>query len=159
MSVTAVGPALPLVGPPPRPRQHALLTVPWVVVDEGVEEAPRWLTQINVIGYPDGTPGIWEACSDGTFRVKDEGSARPQDRFDPFAAFFPLLCSSLGIGNYDEFYDQAEKALDATLSHAIEDVLSQGVSTNPFFGDTGFVDLSGAAVSARVGLSYLENAI
>jgi len=159
MSVTAVGPAFPLVGPPPVPREHALLTIPGVVVEE--EGTPRWLTQVNVIGYPDGTPGIWEACSEGTFRVKSNGAARPQDRFDPFAAFFPLACTASSTGSYDDFYQQAEDALDATLSHAVEEALSQGVSANPFFGDTNFISLvtGDGAVSPDVGLSYLENAI
>src|SRR5262245_41655025 len=156
MSVTAVGPAFPLVGPPPMPRKHSLLTIPGVVVEE--EGTPRWLTQVNVLGYPDGTPGIWEACSTGTFRVKAEGDVRPGDRFDPFGAYFPLLCSSLGLGDYGEFFDQADAALMATLSHAVEEALSQGVSSNPFFGDTGFLDLA-QGVSPRVGLSYLDNAI
>lgn len=160
MSVTAVGPAFAIVGPPPEPRRHGLLTIPDVIVRDG--GTPRWLTQVNVIGYPTGTPGIWEPCSEGTFRVKEEGEPRPQDRWDPFTAFFPLSCSSLGMGDYSEFYDQAEAALDATISHAVEFVLSQGVSTNPFFGDTdltGTAILAGAAVSPRIGLSYLENAI
>lgn len=160
MSVTAVGPATTLVGPLPKPRLHSLLTVPGVVIEE--EGTPRWLTQVNVMGYPDGTPGIWEACSTGTFRVKEEGSPRPQDRFDPFAAYFALPCSTLGMGDYGEFFAQAEAALEATLAHAVEEAISQGVSANPFFGDTDLVILNGApgaAVSPMTGLSYLENGI
>jgi hypothetical protein len=157
VSVTAVGPAFPLVGPPPEPLPHGLLTIPGVIARNGEE---RVFNQVNVIGYPTGTPGIWEACSEGTFRVKDEGEPRPQDRWDPFAAFFALACSSLGIGPYDEFFGQAEAALKATLSHAVEDVLSKGVTSNPYFGDLDFIALaSGAAVAPRVGLSYLENAM
>lgn len=156
MSTTAVGPATSRVGPSPKPRLHSLLTIPGVIVNE--DGTPRWLTQVNVIGFPDGTPGIWEACSSGTFRVKEDGSARPQDRFDPFGVYFALPCSTQSMGNYSDFYQQVEDALDATLSHAVEDALSQGVTTNPFFGDTGFDSLA-LNVSPRIGLSYLENAI
>lgn len=159
MSVTAVGPAFPLVGPPPEPPAHRLLSVPGVLVPDA-SDPPRWLTMVDVLGYPTGTPDIWEVCSTGTFRVKGEGEGRPQDRWNPFAAVFPLLCSTFSMGDYTEFYGQAEAALDATISHAAEEVLSQGVDTNPFFGDTDFIPLaSGAAVAPRVGLSYLSNAI
>jgi len=154
MSVTAVGPATPLVGPFPKPRPFSLLEIPGVLVAED----NRWMNSANVIGYPDGTPGIWEACSTGTFRVKAEGDDRPQGRFDPFGVYFTLQCSTQSVGNYDRFYQQAEDALNATLSHAVEDALSKGVSLNPFFGDTGFTALA-QNVSPRIGLSYLENAI
>lgn len=154
MSVTAVGPATPLVGPDPQPRPYSLLQIPGVVVSDD----NRWMNSANVLGYPDGTPGIWEACSTGTFRVKEEGDARPDGRFDPFGVYFALPCTAMSMGNYDDFYQQVEDALDATLSHAVEDAISQGVAMNPFFGDTGFEDLA-QNVSPRVGLSYLENAI
>lgn len=157
MSVTAVSPALPLVGPPPEPPRHSLLSIPGVRIDE--PGPPTWLTLVNVLGYPSGTPGIWEACSSGTYRVKAEGEARPQDRFEPFAAYFPLACSAFSVGDYDEFFKQAADALDATISHAVEIVLSQGVASNPYFGDSGFDELTGSAVSPRIGLSYLANAI
>ena len=154
MSVTAVGPATPLVGPVPKPRPYSLLQIPGVLVDDD----NRWMNSANVLGYPDGTPGIWEACSTGTFRVKTDGAARPTGRFDPFGVYFALPCTAMSMGNYDEFYDQAERALEATLSHAVEDAISKGVSLNPFFGDTGFTALA-QNVSPRIGLSYLENAI
>jgi hypothetical protein len=162
-TVTAVGPALPVVGPSPEPREYSLIETLRALDRElfAEDRDERWLNQVNVIGYPMGTPGVWEACSTGTFRVKDDGSGendgRPQDRWDPFAAFFPLLCSAISVGNFDEFYDQAEAALDATLSHAVEDVLSQGVGSNPYFGDADLAVLTSGAVNPRVGLSYLEN--
>jgi hypothetical protein len=158
VSVTAVGPALALVGPPPKPPEHRLLNVPDVVVDDA-SSPPRWLTQVNLIGYPAGVPDLWEACSTGTFRTKSEGSARPQSTWNPFAAFFPLLCSSLGLGNYDIFYAEAEAALDATISHSVEDALANGVDTNPFFGDLDMEALANVATAPRVALAMLENAI
>jgi len=160
VSVTAVGPALDLDGPLPVAREHSLLRTPAVDVVE--DDTGRWTNGVNVIGYPDGPPKLWEPCSTGTFRVKDEGEAEPQDRFDPIAVYFPLPCSTLGMGDYDEFAKRAELALKATLSHGIEEALAAGVtlSNNPFLGDGSLTALaSGAAVSPAVGLRYLDNAI
>lgn len=160
MSVTAVGPALDLDGPLPVARLHALLSTPSVSVD--FDDTGRWTNGVNVIGYPDGPPKLWEPCSTGTFRVKDEGEGEPQDRFDPIAVYFPLPCSTLGMGDYDEFAQRAELALEATLSHGIEEALAAGValSNNPFLGDGSLTALAGGvAVSPSVGRGYLENAI
>lgn len=160
MSVTAVGPALDLDGPLPVARRHSLLTTPSVDVVE--DDSGRWLNGVNVIGYPDGPPKLWEPCSTGTFRVKEDGEEAPQERFDPIAVYFPLPCSTLGMGDYDVFARRAELALAATLSHGIEEALAAGValSNNPFLGDGSLTALAGgAAVSPRVGLGYLENAI
>ena len=159
MSVTAVGPALDLDGPLPVARRHSLLKTPGVVIEGG---SSRWTNGVNVIGYPDGPPKLWEPCSTGTFRVKEDGEEAPQDRFDPIAVYFPLPCSTFGMGDYDLFARRAELALDATLSHGVEQGLGGGVilSNNPSFGDTNLVPLAGgAAVSPAVGLRYLENAI
>lgn len=160
MSVTAVGPALDLDGPLPVARRHALLSTP--AVDVVFDDSGRWTNGVNVIGYPDGPPKLWEPCSTGTFRVKDEGEEAPQDRFDPIAVYFPLPCSTLGMGDYDTFARRAELALEATLSHGIEEALAAGValSNNPSLGDNSLTALAGgAAVSPRIGLSYLDNAI
>lgn len=160
MSVTAVGPALDLDGPLPVARRHGLLYTPTVDVVE--DDSGRWTNGVNVIGYPDGPPKLWEPCSTGTFRVKEEGEGEPQDRFDPIAVYFPLPCSTLGMGDYDEFAQRAELALRATLSHGIEEALAAGValSNNPFLGDGSLTALAGgAAVSPKVGLRYLDNAI
>lgn len=160
MSITAIGPALDLDGPLPVARRHALLSAP--AVDVVYDDSGRWTNGVNVIGYPDGVPRLWEPCSTGTFRVKEDGVEAPQDRFDPIAVYFPLPCSTLGMGDYDMFARRAELALEATLSHGIEEALGAGVSlsNNPFLGDSGLTALAGgAAVSPSVGRSYLENAI
>jgi hypothetical protein len=160
VSVTAVGPALDLDGPLPVARRHALLSTP--AVDVVFDDEGRWLNGVNVIGYPDGPPKLWEPCSTGTFRVKEDGAAAPQDRFDPIAVYVSLPCSTLGMGDYDVFARRAELVLEATLSHGIEEAFAGGVltSNNPFLGDASLTALAGgAAVAPRVGLSYLENAI
>jgi hypothetical protein len=160
VSVTAVGPALDLDGPLPVARRHSLLRTP--TVDVVYDDEGRWLNGVNVIGYPDGPPLLWEPCSTGTFRVKEDGSEAPQNRFDPIAVYVALPCSTLGMGDFDMFARRAELVLEATLSHGIEEALAAGValSNNPFLGDNSLTALAGgAAVSPRIGLAYLDNAI
>lgn len=155
MSITAVGPALGIDGPLPVAPPYSLLSVPGVLT--GTSE---WLNGVNIWGYPCGTPETWEPCSGGTFREKSADSDWNIPRFDSFAAYFPFECST--ISGAEEFSRRAEAVVDATISFAVEEALSQGVvgSVNSFFGD-GELDAvaSGAAVTPAVGLSYLENAI
>lgn len=159
MSTVAVGPALRIDGPSPEPRPYSLLETPGVVVsrDEG-----RWLNGVAVEGYPSSVPSLWEPCSDGTFRVKDEGEGLPSARFDSVAVYLPVSCSAIGLRDAEEVLARkAEDVNDATLSYGVEELLSQGVelSINPFFGDTNLVPLGGGAVTPDVGLSWLEDAI
>jgi hypothetical protein len=156
-TIEAPGIRLDLVGPRPRPRPHSLLSTPGVVVDR---DGGRWLNGVNLIGYPDDLPSIWEPCSDGTYRVKGEGTDRPEAQFDPFAAYLPVTCSTFG---YADLQEQAEAVLEASLSHAVEQVLVGGLldtpANNPYFGDANLILVGGGAVSPEVGLRYLENAI
>lgn len=153
---TAVGPRLDLLGPRPQQPRHSLLNTPGVVVDE---DGGRWLNGVNLLGYPEDTPSLWEPCSDGTFRVKAEGSERPQALFDPFVAYLPVTCSTLGWAD-GELSDMAEAALNATLSFAVEDALAEGgpSQTNPYLGD-GNLTVLGGTESPEVALAYLEEAI
>jgi hypothetical protein len=156
-TVTAVGPALDIDGPLPSPPPHRLLSIPGVL-----QEGPgRWQNGVNVYGYPEETPGLWEPCSSGTFRVKDEGGGVSQPRFDPVGLYIPITCSTLGMGDWRDFAGRAEAVLDATQSFGVEEALSQGVSgsTNPFLGDANVSVLGGGAVTPIVGLSWLEDAV
>lgn len=152
---TAAGVRLDLDGPRPVAPPHSLVSTPGVLVSE---DAGRWLNGVNIVGYPDEVPSLWEPCSEGTFRVKDEGSDRPQATFDAFVCYIPVTCSTFG---WSDLQAQAEAVLEATYSQGVEQGLSQGIagSANPYFGDTGLTALGGGAVSAAVGLSYLEDAI
>lgn len=156
---TAVGPALDLDGPLPKPPEYGLLSVPGVLQPD----AGRRLNGVNVIGYPEATPLSWEPCSTGTFRQKEEGDDQPQARFDPVALYVPVTCSAMNFGSgWRDFAERAEKVLDATLSWGVEAVMSQGVagSFNPFFGDSAVTKLAaGAPTGPLAALSYLEQAI
>jgi hypothetical protein len=125
------------------------------VVERG---SGRWLNGINLIGYPDETPTLWEDSSEGTFRTKGEGDALPAATFDSFIAYLPVTCSAVG---WADMQDEAQTVLEATLSWGVEYALSQGVFglNNPYLGDTNVTILGGAAVAPRVGLAYLEDAI
>jgi hypothetical protein len=128
------------------------------------EDATRILNGVNVLMYPTGCSELWEPCSDGTFRTKNDESVQLQPRFDSFVVYKALTCSTISVGGgerADEWAMRAERVLDATLSAGIERALAEGVegSSNPFFGDENVQVLGGAAVSPGVALSYLEEAI
>ena len=153
------GPPVVLDGPLPAAPPHSLLNTPGVLQDE---ESDRWINGATVYPYPVDPPGTWDPCSDGTFRVKDGGSGVPLPVFASFVVYLPITCSSFSIGDPEEFGNRAEIAMNAVESFAVERQLSQGtgIATNPFLADAAVSLLAGgAAVSAQVGLSYLEDAI
>jgi hypothetical protein len=154
-TIEASGIRTDLVGPPPVAPPFSLLSTPGVVQ----ERDNRVFNGVNLIGYPDDTPSIWEPCQDGTFEVKAEGTDRPQETFDPFAVYIPVTCSTYG---QSELPAMARAVLEAVESMGVEEVLATGLTgqANPFFGDAN-VDLpaGSTAQSPGVALSYLEEAI
>lgn len=171
MSVTAVGVSTDLDGPLPVARRFSLLETPGIVVERaGPDDSPRWANGVIVDSYPAGTPAVWEPCTTGTNRVKDESAVEgeedphPLPRFDPVAVYFPFTCGTHGTSSASlrKLINRIDATLEATLSHGVEDALANGVifSTNPFLGDTNLTQLGGpGAVSPQTGLGYLENAI
>lgn len=161
MSSLEVAGRIPILGPAPRERIHSLLTVPGVLVD-GLEE--RWESGIVYVTFPDVVPGYWEGCSTGTFRTKAEHDPEdiPEGAFTSFIIYVPIECSSLGMGSFEELTERAAAVLRASQAFAIERALAQGVVglDNPFLGDANLDVLAGGtAVSAGVGLSYLDEYI
>jgi hypothetical protein len=156
-TIEAAGIRLDLVGPRPEAPPFSLLETPGVVQ----ERDNRVFNGVNLIGFPDDTPSLWEPCQDGTFDVKGEGTARPEAAFDPFAVYLPVTCSTFGQA---EIAEQARAVAEATASMAVEEYLAAGgpsqSAPNPYFGD-GDVDLPAGATaqSPGVALSYLEEAI
>ena len=166
---TAVGPALNIDGPLPGAPEYCLLNTLRALSsnpDEAdpqlllVENNDRVFNGVNVWGYPVETPHLWEPCSTGTYRNKEDESTWDQPRFDGLIAYFPISCSTITAAP-EVFAQRAEIALNASLSFAVEEALAKGVtgSTNPFLGDTNLTQLGGGPVTAQVGLNYLENAI
>lgn len=146
-----LAPALRPVAPP-----HGLLETPGVVVERG---SGRWLGGVNLVGYPEDTPTLWTDQSVGTYLDKATGGDVPSATFDMFVAYLPVSCK---VFDRDLIQEQSVRALQATISFAAEQALSQGIGdlANPYLGDSNVDALnSGSAVTPQVGLSYLEDAI
>ncbi len=148
-------------GPLPEAPPHGLLEVPGVRVDPGDARYKdgRWMNGVNVWGYPEETPFLWEPCATGTFDVKEDETTMPTATFDAAAAYLPVACGARGPSLEDELVRRTVRTLDATLSFAAEQMLASDTAglTNPNFTDATV--LGGGAVTAAVGLSWLENAI
>jgi hypothetical protein len=156
MSNLAVGPAYAIDGPLPRPPEYRLLSVPGVLQAGG-----REMNGVSVWGYPCDTPSLWDPCfSDGTFGTKLDTSTSPSASFFPFAAYLPFTCSTI-TANPAEFKRRAERVIEATISHAVEQALAHGVqgSSNPYFGDGNLDALGSGALDPNYALAYLEDAI
>ena len=160
---TGVGIALGIDGPLPVAPPQSLLNTPGVLVNAD-EFDSRVFGGVNAWMYPTGCAELWEPCLDGTFRVKDDTSTMLTQRFDSFVVYKPVTCSTFGFGGdtVNELAERASATLRATLSAGVERALAEGVdsSSNPFFGDANVnIMNSGTAVTARVGVSFLEQAI
>lgn len=142
----------------PQAPLHNLLSVPGVLLEGG-----RWEGGVNVWGYVDALPLTWDACTSGTFRDKDDGSenTRPTESFDSFAIYIAEQCTTISVaGDLQGFAARTRAVLEASQSFAVEQALAQGVdgTSNKYLGDGDLVSLA-QNVSAKVGLSWLENAI
>lgn len=147
-------------GPLPVERVHSLLTVPGVVIPSD-ELEPHWQEGVHHWGYPDVVPTFWENSLSGTFRVKDEGEELPEGGpFTAFVLYVPVSCTAAGM-TPDEFAERAGRVLQVTQAYGVEFALAHGVSglANPYLGDANLQLLGAGAVSPRVGLSYLEEAL
>ncbi len=161
---TAVGPALDLDGPLPVAPEYSLLSSaadsdndPVITV---ITTNERVFNGLNVWGYPTNTPSLWEPCSSGTYRDKNDDYDADIERFDGLVAYQSIVCSTITQAP-EETAMRAQVALNAKLSFAVEQALAKGVtgSTNPYLGDSHLTQLGGAAVLPQAGLNFLENAI
>lgn len=139
---------------------NSLLNTPGVVVPPGDE---HWLSGAAVYPYPSDMPSEWDPCSAGTYRTKEEGSGVESQYFASFVGYLPITCSSISIGDPEEFARRAEIALNAVQSFSVERQLSQGtgVSTNPFLADANhtLTDAGATAQTPDVALAFLEEEI
>lgn len=156
-SIAAVG-RIPVDATAPTSPLHNLLSLPGVLQTGG-----RWDGGVNMWGFTDGLPSLWDACSSGTFRIKeDESGDVPIVGFDSFVIYIAQVCSTFGIAtDLPGWVMRANAVLEATQSFAIEKALSHGIPglpDNRFLGDTYLTSLA-TNVAPVTGLSYLENAI
>lgn len=144
----------------PEPPPYSLLETPGVRVDPG---DPHWLSGAAIYPYPGGLPHEWDPCSAGTFRTKEEGDPVESQYFASFVSYLPITCSAMSIGDPEEFAQRAEISLNAVQSFSIERQLARGtgIATNPSLDDANvtLTDAGATAVTALVGLAYLEDAI
>lgn len=159
MSSLAVGGLVPVAGPLPRPRNQTLLTVPGVRVPQDQLES-HWQGGVSIWQHQDVLPELWEGCSEGTFRTKDEGEPGYTEDFVSFILYVAIRCTAAGIGSYASFTTRVRRIMEATEAFGVERALAQGVVglDNPYMGDSNLVNLGGP-VSAGVGISYLEEAL
>lgn len=160
MSSMTFGPPVVLDGPLPVAPPRGLLTVPGVLQDAGDD---RWMNGVAVWGYPEGVPELWDPCGTGTYETKTSEQTFSTPDFAAFVAYLPITCSSFTVASDPAgFAQRAEAALDAIISFAIEQALSQGLPlvANPYLADAAVTFPGGTgAVTPAVGIAYLENAI
>lgn len=156
MSVMAVAPRIVLDGPLPRPPAYSLLTVAQEAAGDD-----HWRAGANIYPYPASLPSGHDPCSDGTFREKDAPTPVVlPDAFPAFTAYLGEICSSFGIGEWDEFRNRANVALAAREAYALERQLVAAEFVDaPSLGGVGVSILGGGAVSPLVAYAYLEGAI
>ncbi len=154
-SITALGVRLDLDGPRPVAPPHSLLNTPGVVVEQG---DGRWLNGVVLDTYPTDPPSVWDPCSAGTVRVKEDGNNRPLPTFDAFVVYVPTTCSMFSSTGLREM---TRVALEANASWGVEHGLAFGVTglSNPALGDANLVQLGADGISVAEGLARLENAI
>jgi len=154
-TITALGVRLDLEGPRPVAPDHSLLKTPGVVV---AEDSGRWLNGVVLDTYPTDPPEVWDPCSSGTTRVKEDGSNRPLPTFDAFVVYVPTTCSMFSSNGLREM---TRVALEANASWGVEKGLAYGVTglSNPALGDASLVQLGANGISAAEALARLENAI
>jgi hypothetical protein len=154
-TITALGVRLDLIGPRPVAPPHSLLNTPGVVVSE---DSGRWLNGVVLDTYPTDPPAVWDPCSAGTTRVKEDGAGRELPTFDAFVVYVPTTCSMFSSNGLREM---TRVALEANASWGVEHALAFGVTglSNPALGDANLTQLGADGISVAEGLARLENAI
>lgn len=154
-TITALGVRLDLDGPRPVAPDHSLLKTPGVVV---AEDDGRWLNGVVLDTYPVDVPDVWDPCSSGTTRVKNDGTNRALPTFDAFVVYVPTTCSMFSSNGLREM---TQVALAANESWGVEHGLAFGVAGigNPALGDASLTQLGADGISAAEALARLENAI
>ncbi len=146
-------------GPQPIVPKHRLVDLPGVVLPG---DDPHWRLGVRVWPFQTDPPTGWDPCSEGTYRVKEEPTAQPEN--PEFAALTIVgveSCSTFSIHNQEEYKARAISVFEAGKSAVIEEQLIAGsFVTAPYLADSD-VDMvnSGTAVGSVAALAALENEI
>jgi hypothetical protein len=158
--ITAVGPRLGILGPPPKPPARSLVATDGVLQDSG---DGRWMNGVNLVTYPFPHANVWSPCGAPEANVKDEIAGTQIFTFDPVAIYVEDECSSIS-GEYEARRDRLRTVLEAVTPHGAERILagiaSAGISpnVNPSFASGGTNVLTGS-VPPREGVAMLEDYI
>lgn len=162
--MSSFGPTLLVDGPLPRPPKYGLLTVAQelpdaIEADGGVGQ--RWGNGVVLYPYPPALPEGFDPCSEGTFRVKDDGARIDLQDFNAFTAYLPIQCTAGGIRDDDAFRSRALAALEATIGYAAERQFVGGdtMPLNPFVTDSELDTYATGGLEAHRALAVLERAI
>lgn len=160
-------------GPRPQPPRYRLLDVANII--EETDE--HWQAGAQVWGYPEDVPYTWDPCSTGTTRSKSSTMTVSLPEFGTFVVIQNASCTARSIfsaqepGESDDTYqarmqqqfvDRALAVFQAAESYAVEREFATGHAQplNPHLCDTNVTFPAGTgAVSPRVGLSYLADAV
>lgn len=141
----------------PSPRPYSLLDAANVIVDA----TDRWKAGVSGAGYPPGPAYLFDPCSTGTFRAKEEGGVIPAPNSEVFTVYLPTSCTGRSVGaSLDEFRQTLDLSFAAYEATAVEEMLATGGGfANEYLGDSNLEVLAGAAVTPLEGLNLLEGAI
>jgi hypothetical protein len=146
-----------LRAPLPQPRPFSLLDAANIVVSDN----ERWTAGVSGVGYPAGPAYLFDPCSAGTYRLKEEGGVIASAEGQAFTVYVPVSCTARSMGSAIEAFrgslDDAFKVYEPT---AVELMLATGGGiADQYLGDSNLEVLGGGAVTPLEGLNLLEGAI
>jgi hypothetical protein len=146
-----------LRAPLPQPRAFSLLTAANIVNDPD----SRWLAGAAVEAYPPGPAHLFDPCSAGTFRAKEEGGVIPAADAEAFTVYLPISCTARSVGAaIREFRETLDLSFAVYEPTAVEEMLATGGGfADQYLGDANLEVLGGGAVTPLEGLNLLEGAI
>lgn len=162
MSVATFGPPIPVDAPAPILRSFGLLDVVEAIGElHGVGDE-RWTNGAALYGWPAHLGSAWDPCAAGTFRTKDDGIGNPLPIFASFTAYLPITCSSISIGDPDDFAQRSLEAFRAREGAIVENQLATGsaklADRNPHLADENVQIIAGTFTPAEA-LARLEDAL
>jgi len=156
-------PPIVLAGPLPAPLPFGLFSAATLVG----EPNERWGNGARINPYPTIEHlAIFDPCSTGTFRVKNDGEDEANSRladglFQAFTVYLTDLCTSRGIGTDAELDRRARVAFQAVEQWAVEHEFAFGTDmpSNPYLTDSDYFDIDVGAKGKLEALALLEGAI
>lgn len=159
-TMTGAAPRIRLDGPLPRAPLYTLVSA--------AQEAPldsHWAAGAAIVPFPAGTPLGDDPCGDASPPGKQEPERLELPGvFPTYTAYLGEVCSTFGVGDWDDWKARANQALLARQSWSLERQLVEaefvqddnGVEV-AHLGDDDVTVLGGGAVPVATALGYLED--